>query len=84
LRLASESPMAMACLLLLTRLPLFPLFNLPFFSFCIARLTDRCALLPYLAIIDSLPSIDGMKILGQTRRLTYEDHGDINISFLGS
>ena len=50
LRLASESPMAMACFLLLTRVPLFPLFKLPVFSLCIARLTDRCALLPYLAI----------------------------------
>ena len=47
--------MAMACSLLLTRLPLF---KLPFFSLCIARLTDRCALLPYLAILYSFLSID--------------------------
>jgi hypothetical protein len=58
LALASESPMAMACSLLLTRLPLFPLFKLPSFSLCIARLTDRCALLPYLAIRNSFLSID--------------------------
>ena len=48
----------MACFLVLTRLPLFPLFKLPSFSLCIARLTDRCALLPYLAISYSFLSID--------------------------
>src|SRR5437016_13297858 len=53
LRLASESPMAMACCLLLTRVPLFPPFKVPSLSLCIARLTDRCALLPYLAIMYS-------------------------------
>ncbi len=58
LRLASESPMAMACFLVLTRVPLFPLFKLPVFSLCIARLTDRCALLPYLAILYSFLSVD--------------------------
>ena len=58
LRLASESPMAMACFLLLTRLPLFPLSKVPAFSLCIARLTDRCAFLPYLAITYSFLSID--------------------------
>lgn len=76
MRLASESPMAMACVLLLTRLPLLPLFKLPFFNLCIARLTDRCALLPYLAIVSSFMSIDGMKIEGQACELTYEDHGE--------
>ena len=50
--------MAMACFLVLTRLPLFPLFKLPSFSLCIARLTDRCALLPYMAISYSFLSID--------------------------
>ncbi len=40
LRRASESPMAMACFLLLTRWPLLPLFKLPRFRLCIARLTD--------------------------------------------
>src|SRR6476660_1940234 len=43
--------MATACFLLLTGVPLFPLFKVPFSSLCIARLTDRCALLPYLAMI---------------------------------
>lgn len=51
LRFASESPIAMACCLLLTRMSLFPLFKVPAFSLCIARLTNRCALLPYLAKI---------------------------------
>lgn len=48
----------MACFLLLTCLPFFPLFKLPSFSLCIARLTDRCALLPYLAMFSILLSID--------------------------
>jgi hypothetical protein len=43
--------MAMACCLPLTRVPLFPLIKVPSFNLCIARLTDRCALLPYLAIM---------------------------------
>jgi hypothetical protein len=42
LRLASERPIAMACFLLLTFL-LLPLFKLPFFCLCIARLTERRA-----------------------------------------
>ena len=37
---ASESPMAIACFLLLTFFPLFPLFNLPFFISCIASSTE--------------------------------------------
>src|SRR5512138_2902734 len=41
--LASDSPIAMACFLLLTRVPLFPLFRRPVFSLWIACLTDRCA-----------------------------------------
>src|ERR1051325_6295575 len=45
--------MAMACCLLLTRVPLLPLFNVPSLSLCIARLTDRCALFPNLAIMYS-------------------------------
>ena len=46
-RLASESPMAMACFLLLTRFPLFPLFKLPSFILCIDRFTDFLAAFPY-------------------------------------
>jgi hypothetical protein len=53
-RLASESPMAIACFVLLTLVPLLPLFKVPSFSLCIARLTNRCAVLPYLAIMNSL------------------------------
>lgn len=36
---ASESPIAIACFLLFTGLPL-PLFNVPFFLLCIASFTD--------------------------------------------
>jgi hypothetical protein len=48
--LASDKPMAMACFLLLTRFPLFPLIKLPFFILCIARLTDFFAPSPYRGI----------------------------------
>ena len=46
LRLASDNPIAIACLRLFTRLPLLPLVSVPFFRLCIARLTDFWALLP--------------------------------------
>ena len=36
---ASESPIAIACLRLVTFLPLRPLFSLPLFFSCIARFT---------------------------------------------
>jgi hypothetical protein len=46
----------MACFLLLTLLPLFPLFKVPFFRLCMARLTDRFAPLPYRAILSDTSS----------------------------
>src|SRR3954462_13930715 len=49
-RRASERPMAIACLRLLTRLPERPLFSVPRFFLWIARLTLDRALLPYLAM----------------------------------
>ncbi len=65
---ASESPMAMACLRLVTFLPLRPLFNVPCFLSCIARFTLLCAFAPYflppedwcdrLVAMDILPSSD--------------------------
>src|SRR5262249_54818173 len=47
---ASERPMAMACLRLLTfpPLPPFPLFNFPFLNLCISRPTSWDALREYL------------------------------------
>jgi hypothetical protein len=51
LRRASASPIATACLRLFTVFPDRPLFNVPFFRFCIARLTLLDAdLLYFLAI----------------------------------
>jgi hypothetical protein len=50
---ASDSPIAIACLRLLTRLPERPLLSLPRFISCIARLTLLCAFLPYLAMLRS-------------------------------
>jgi hypothetical protein len=52
-RRASESPIAIACLRLVTRLPDLPLRSLPRFISCIARFTLRDAFLPYLAMIDT-------------------------------
>src|SRR5688572_9202094 len=48
---ASESPMAIACFLLVTFLPDLPLFKVPFFRLCIAFSTFSDALLPYFAIM---------------------------------
>ena len=45
-RRASDKPIAIACFRLLTRLPLLPLVNVPFFRLCIVRFTDFWALLP--------------------------------------
>jgi hypothetical protein len=48
--LASDSPIAIACLRLLTFLPDRPLLSVPALRSCIAFLTLLCAFLPYLAI----------------------------------
>jgi hypothetical protein len=50
-RRASERPIAMACLRLLTFLPERPLFSVPRLRSCIARFTLRCAFLPYFLAI---------------------------------
>src|SRR5712691_8024326 len=47
---ASERPMAIACLRLVTRRPERPLFNVPRLRSCIARSTFSAAFFPYLAI----------------------------------
>jgi hypothetical protein len=52
-RRASESPIATACLLLVTFLPLRPLFSVPRFRLLIVRSTDFCAALPYRAMASS-------------------------------
>jgi hypothetical protein len=51
LRRASDNPMAIACFLLLTFLPERPLFSCPCLNSCIDRLTLRCDVLPYLAML---------------------------------
>jgi len=48
---ASESPMAIACLRLLTFLPERPLLSLPRLYSCIALFALRFDVLPYLAIL---------------------------------
>lgn len=48
--LASDSPIAMACLRLVTFLPDLPDRSLPRFRSCIASFTDFCAFLEYFAI----------------------------------
>jgi hypothetical protein len=52
-RRASDSPMAIACFLLLTFWPERPLRNVPFLRSCIARFTLLPAFLPYRAILIS-------------------------------
>src|SRR5437588_12040990 len=52
---ASDSPMAIACFLLVTFLPDLPLFSVPSLRSCIAFLTFFCAFLPYFAIVDPFP-----------------------------
>ena len=49
-RRASERPIAIACLRLLTRVPVLPLFNVPRLRSCIARSTFLLAVFPYFAI----------------------------------
>src|SRR3954471_4807994 len=49
-RRASESPMAIACLRLFTRLPERPLLSVPCLRLCIARFTLLRAFFPYLAM----------------------------------
>jgi hypothetical protein len=50
-RRASDSPMAIACLRLVTFLPDLPLRNVPDLRSCIAFLTFDCAFAPYFAIV---------------------------------
>jgi hypothetical protein len=54
LALASDSPIAIACLRLLTLRPERPLFNVPALRFFIARLTSADAFFEYLRAIDFL------------------------------
>lgn len=49
---ASDKPMAMACLRLVTFFLLRPLFSFPFFIACISRSTDFDAAFPYLRELD--------------------------------
>ena len=53
---ASESPIAIACFLLVTFFPDRPLFNVPCFRSCIAFSTFLLAFFPYRAICDYLLS----------------------------
>ena len=50
-RLASDSPMAIACLRLVTFFPERPLFKVPRLRSCIALLTFCAAFFPYLAMV---------------------------------
>jgi hypothetical protein len=53
-RLASERPMAMACLRLFTFLPERPLFNVPRFISCMFSSTLSDAFVPYLLAMENL------------------------------
>lgn len=54
-RRASDSPIAIACFLLVTFLPERPLFNVPSLRSCIAFSTFSLAFFPYLAIAVTSP-----------------------------
>src|ERR1700752_1514149 len=54
-RRASDSPIAIACFVLVTFLPEPPLFNVPCLRSCIAFSTFSLAFFPYLAIHNHLP-----------------------------
>jgi len=56
-RRASESPMAMACLRLVTFLPELPLLSVPRFRSCIAFSTLSCAFFPYFVAIRKSPFV---------------------------
>src|SRR5262245_19972401 len=58
---ASDSPIAIACLRLLTFLPRRPLFNVPFLRFFIARSTSLEALLEDLRAILSLLDLNARR-----------------------
>src|SRR5512134_1619740 len=61
--LASESPTATACFLLVTFLPLLPLFSSPFLNLCIASSTVSCVFFPYLAISSPATGLMGDELL---------------------
>jgi hypothetical protein len=60
---ASESPIAIACLRLLTFLPERPLFKVPALRFFIARLTLAAAPLEYFRAMRFSPGCDGKIII---------------------
>jgi hypothetical protein len=63
LALASDSPIAIACLRLLTFLPERPLFSVPDLRFFIARLTSVDAFFEYLRAIAFLRLSFGEKLI---------------------
>ena len=62
-RRASDSPIAMACLRLVTFLPERPLFKVPRLRSCIARFTFSDAFLPYLA----MGSLSFLKVIAEEK-----------------
>src|SRR5690349_22149241 len=71
-RRASERPMAMACLRLVTFLPDRPLRSVPALRSCIARLTLLCDFLPYRLAM--LPPFAATGFAPGARRLRSEEH----------
>jgi hypothetical protein len=61
-RLASESPMAMACLRLVTFFP-EPLFSFPRLNSCISVSTLSCAFFPYLVAMKTSYAHGGVQLL---------------------
>src|SRR6185436_237744 len=69
-RRASDNPMAMACLRLVTFLPELPLFSVPRFRSCMAFSTLSCAFFPYFAAIAILLAQADVQEVGLSDRRT--------------
>jgi hypothetical protein len=69
---ASDNPIAIACLRLVTFLPEPPLFNVPALSSFIAFSTFSDAFLPYLPAIVTLLGVEGLTMVLSVRTVTGE------------
>ena len=69
---ASDKPMAIACFRLFTFLPERPLFNFPRLYSCIALLTLRFDVFPYLAIASPLEVRDNLCMVRAMPRVVYQ------------
>jgi hypothetical protein len=79
-RRASESPMAMACLRLVTFLPEPPLFNFPRFISCMFSSTFSDAFFPYLLAMQNPPAQQVVQAASPAFHFTNTDDGASTIA----